>query len=99
MIYQFEVATLHIGDLLSHGRQMTDNRAHATLRRIADALGMAPTDFFDPGTSCSAGSAALAAQEAAELLESFAQITDPTIRRACLDFVRAKKPGQPNQRA
>ena len=77
---------------------MTDNRTHATLRRISDALGVKPTEFFGQDASSQTGSVLLTAQEAAELLEAFALITDPAIRRVCLDFVRAKNPEQPNQR-
>jgi len=73
---------------------MTDTRTHATLRRISDALGMAPADFFGPDTLGSTGSPKPTAQEAAELLEAFTQITDPTIRRECLNFVRARVSGE-----
>ena len=77
---------------------MTDDRAHAALQRISDALGMSPDDFLDQAKSGSTEAKMLAAREVAELLEAFEQITDPTARQACLAFVKARHPKERSQR-
>ena len=64
---------------------MIDDRSETkrSLQRIADALGIETTSFFNengkPPATC----------EALELLRAFERIVDPTDRRACLNFVHA----------
>lgn len=78
---------------------MTDARAHDALQRVANALGVSPSDFFTQIEPCSSRARAPAAREVAELLEAFEQITDPAVRQECLAFVRARHQEQRDQRA
>lgn len=60
------------------------------LRQIARLLDVPTSALHDPRGERIAGYRAQAAQERQELLEAFAQISDPQVRRECIKFVRAK---------
>lgn len=60
------------------------------LGRIARLLDVPVSAFYEP---CATNAIAPSAQENSDLLEAFALIKDPQVRRECLDFVRAKAHG------
>ena len=60
------------------------------LQQIARLLNVPTSAFYDPRETRAIGPVAQVAQESSELLEAFAQISDPQVRRECIKFVRAK---------
>jgi hypothetical protein len=62
------------------------------LQQIARLLDVPTSAFYDPRETRAIGPGAQAAQESSELLEAFVQISDPQVRRECIEFVWAKMP-------
>jgi hypothetical protein len=76
---------------------MASDATFDTLQRVAHTLGVPVDAFSDPSTKCQIGSAAQALQDRIDLLQIFAQIEDPSVRRECIAFIRAKasRPSRP----
>lgn len=72
---------------------MESEWANLAIRRIAEALGVPEQSFHDRRADA-ADPLLSHADQAAELLEIFMAIHDPTARVACLEFVRDRLRGE-----
>lgn len=68
---------------------MDDEHSSITLKAISQALGMPIEAFFKQGKSCFLNAEQRYKIDLAELFEAFERITDPEVRRRCIEFVRA----------
>ena len=70
---------------------MNDERDPTTLRRIANVLGVS-IEYFSERRLRSKFPEEMDTQlQVAELLEAFADITDPQARRECIEYVRGRQ--------
>jgi hypothetical protein len=82
-------------DLSTCEGQGPAERSMRVLDRLATALGVPVEAFFDE-TSRSKHNAEATAAEIAELTRAFAAISDPVMRRYCLDVVAAASAEEPS---
>lgn len=67
---------------------MDGDRTRIALRRVAEALGVSEDTFLARRDDTRSSPEISPAEEQLELLRLFATITDPEVRRSCLEYVR-----------
>lgn len=71
---------------------MNTDRTNATLQKIAALLDLPTSAFHTAHRPIPGDSSHTTLRQTAELLEAFATITDPNIRRDCIAFVQSRRP-------